>query len=88
MLKICVFIVKNVFIHLNKLNIKILTFHISDIYVGVLSNQNQVASKDYYLGFVSTTVETSNPEAELKPGLDLLEPVSYTHLTLPTIYSV
>jgi Rab GDP dissociation inhibitor len=47
----------------------------SDIYVTVLSNQSQVAAKDYYLAFVSTTVETSNPENELSPALELLEPV-------------
>ena len=36
-----------------------------------------VAAKDYYLGFVSTTVslDSKNPEAELKKGLDLLEPI-------------
>ena len=30
---------------------------------------------------VSTTVETENPEAELKPGLDVLEPIEnkYVH---------
>ncbi|XP_057298194.1 rab GDP dissociation inhibitor beta-like [Hydractinia symbiolongicarpus] len=58
----------------------------SDIYVGVLGNQNQVASKDYYLGFVSTTVETSNPEAELKLGLDLLEPIEHKFVTVKDVF--
>jgi len=34
-----------------------------------------VSSKDFYLALVATTVETGNPAAELKPGLDLLEPI-------------
>lgn len=58
----------------------------SDIYVGVLGNQNQVASKDYYLGFVSTTVETSNPEAELKLGLDLLEPIEHKFVSVKDVF--
>lgn len=32
----------------------------------------QVASKDWHIAMVSTTVETDNPEAEIKPGLDIL----------------
>jgi len=31
-----------------------------------------VAAKGFYLAMVATTVETGNPEAELRPGLDLL----------------
>ena len=61
-------------------------FNVLDIYVGVLSNQNQVASKDYYLGFVSTTVETDNPEAELKPGLDLLEPIEKKFISVKDVF--
>ncbi|XP_031566609.1 rab GDP dissociation inhibitor alpha-like [Actinia tenebrosa] len=44
----------------------------SDIYVAMLSSANSVTAKGFYLAFVTTTVETNNPEAELKPGLDLL----------------
>ncbi|KAK6174818.1 hypothetical protein SNE40_013393 [Patella caerulea] len=44
----------------------------SDIYICVVSHAHQVCSKGYYLAIVSTTVETENPEEELKPGLDLL----------------
>lgn len=58
----------------------------SDIYVAVLSNQNQVASKDYYLGFVSTTVETDNPENELKPGLDLLAPFEKKFVSIKDVF--
>lgn len=44
----------------------------SDIYVSCVSFAHNVAAKNYYLAMVSTTVETGNPEEELKPGLDLL----------------
>ena len=46
-----------------------------DIYVGCVSFAHNVASAGHYVAIVSTTVETSNPEAELKPGLDLLGPI-------------
>jgi len=47
-----------------------------------------VSSKDFYLALVATTVETGNPAAELKPGLDLLEPIrekSVDHSDLPFV---
>ena len=44
----------------------------SDIYVSVVSYTHQVAAKGWFVALVSTTVETANPEAEIKPGLDLL----------------
>lgn len=40
----------------------------SDIYVFSCSASHNVVPKDKWLAFVSTTVETSNPEAELAPG--------------------
>jgi len=58
----------------------------SDIYVAVLSNQNQVAAKNYYLGFVSTTVHTANPEAELSAGLDLLKPIVHKFVSVKDVY--
>lgn len=52
-----------------------------DIYVCVVSFAHNVAPKDYYIAIASTTVETNNPEAELKPGLDLVGPTieKYVH---------
>ncbi|CAG9864502.1 unnamed protein product [Phyllotreta striolata] len=44
----------------------------SDIYVSVVSYTHQVAAKGWFIAMVSTTVETDNPEVEIKPGLDLL----------------
>jgi len=46
-----------------------------DIYVGCVSFAHNVAAEGHYVAIVSTTVETDNPEAELKPGLDLLGPI-------------
>jgi len=46
-----------------------------DIYVSCVSSTHCVSSKGFYLAIVATTVETANPEAELKPGLELLGPI-------------
>ncbi|XP_041460297.1 rab GDP dissociation inhibitor beta-like [Lytechinus variegatus] len=48
----------------------------SDIYVLVLSKTHNVATENWYIALVATTVETSNPEAELEPGLKLLGPIA------------
>ena len=48
----------------------------SDIYVCCVSATHHVASNGWFLAIVSTTVETANPEAEIKPGLDLLGPIA------------
>ncbi|XP_068998665.1 rab GDP dissociation inhibitor beta [Embiotoca jacksoni] len=60
----------------------------SDIYISVVSFTHNVASDGMYIATVSTTVETSNPEKEVQPGLELLEPikqkfVSVTNLLVP-----
>ena len=47
----------------------------SDIYVCAMGQSNMVTPKDWYVALVSTTVETNNPENEIKPGLQLLEPI-------------
>ncbi|XP_015433974.1 PREDICTED: LOW QUALITY PROTEIN: rab GDP dissociation inhibitor beta [Dufourea novaeangliae] len=47
----------------------------SDIYVSLVSHTHQVAAKGWFIAMVSTTVETKNPEIEIKPGLDLLGPI-------------
>lgn len=44
----------------------------SDIYVSLVSNTHQVSAQGWFIAMVSTKVETSNPELEIKPGLDLL----------------
>ncbi|XP_035487070.2 rab GDP dissociation inhibitor beta [Scophthalmus maximus] len=60
----------------------------SDIYISVVSYAHNVASDGMYIATVSTTTETSQPEKEVQPGLDLLEPimqkfVSVSNLLVP-----
>jgi Rab GDP dissociation inhibitor len=40
-----------------------------------MGHTNMVTSKEWYVALVSTTVETNNPENEIKPGLALFEPI-------------
>lgn len=47
----------------------------ADIYVCMISYAHNVAAQGKYVAIVSTTVETSDPEKELKPAVDLLEPI-------------
>ncbi|KAJ8373588.1 hypothetical protein SKAU_G00041680 [Synaphobranchus kaupii] len=46
-----------------------------DIYVCMISYAHNIATQGKYVAIVSTTVETSDPESEIKPALALLEPV-------------
>ncbi|KAM7005795.1 rab GDP dissociation inhibitor beta [Tautogolabrus adspersus] len=47
----------------------------SDVYISVVSYTHSVASDGLYIATVSTTVETNNPEKEIQPALELLEPI-------------
>jgi len=47
----------------------------NDVYISVVSSEHNVAPKGKYIAIVSTTVETSNPQAELAPGLNVLGPI-------------
>uniref|UniRef100_A0A2M4A4X2 Rab GDP dissociation inhibitor n=1 Tax=Anopheles triannulatus TaxID=58253 RepID=A0A2M4A4X2_9DIPT len=58
----------------------------SDIYVSLISSTHQVSAKGWFIGMVSTTVETSNPEAEIKPGLDLLGPIAQKFISVSDYY--
>ncbi|PWN95016.1 rab GTPase activator [Tilletiopsis washingtonensis] len=46
-----------------------------DIYVACLSSAQNICANGLYVAQVSTIVESSTPELELKPGLDLLGPI-------------
>ncbi|CAL5349154.1 unnamed protein product [Camellia sinensis] len=46
-----------------------------NVYLFCCPYAHNVASKGKYTAFVTTEVETDNPEVELKPGIDLLGPV-------------
>merc|ERR1711970_1620203 len=58
----------------------------SDIYVTMVSSTTQVASKGWFIGMVSTTVETDNPEAEIQPGLNLLGPIKQKFLQISDVF--
>uniref|UniRef100_UPI00398E343A rab GDP dissociation inhibitor beta-like n=1 Tax=Pristiophorus japonicus TaxID=55135 RepID=UPI00398E343A len=47
----------------------------SDIYICMISYAHNVAAQGKYIAIISTTVETNDPESEIQPALDLLEPV-------------
>lgn len=57
-----------------------------DIYVCYTSYQQRVCPEGWYVALVSTSVETQNPEAELKPGLDLLGKVEYKAVSVSDVY--
>ncbi|KAM8866878.1 rab GDP dissociation inhibitor beta isoform 1-T1 [Synchiropus picturatus] len=61
----------------------------SDIFISVVSHLHNVSSDGMYIATVSTKIETNNPEKEVQPGLELLEPiiqkfVKVSHLLAPT----
>lgn len=58
----------------------------SDIYVSLISYTHQVSAKGWFIGMVSTTVETDNPENEIKPGLDLLGPIAQKFVSISDYY--
>ncbi|RDD43826.1 Rab GDP dissociation inhibitor beta [Trichoplax sp. H2] len=58
----------------------------SDMYICSVSFTHNVCSKGWYLAIVSTTVETDNAEAELKPALDLLGPIEKKFIAVSDIY--
>lgn len=57
----------------------------SDIYVCCVSYTHQVASNGWFLAIVSTTVETADPQSEIKVGLDLLGPIEQKFVTISDI---
>ena len=58
----------------------------SDMYISVLSGNNQVCPKGKYVAIVGTTVETANPEKELEAGLKLLQPIEQQFITITDSY--
>lgn len=56
-----------------------------DIYVCMISYAHNVAAQGKYIAIVSTTVETNDPEKEIKPALDLLEPIEQKYVLLHLI---
>ncbi|XP_055365197.1 rab GDP dissociation inhibitor alpha isoform X2 [Betta splendens] len=58
----------------------------SDIYISVVSYAQNVASDGMYIATVSTTAETRNPEKEVQPGLELLEPIMQKFVSISSLY--
>jgi len=58
----------------------------NDIYVCCMGQTNMVTPKDWYVALVSTTVETNNPENEIRPGLALLEPIYQKFVSVSDLY--
>ena len=48
---------------------------LADIYVCMISSAHNVAAQGKYIAIASTTVETKEPEKEIRPALELLEPI-------------
>ncbi|KAJ1554817.1 Rab GDP dissociation inhibitor alpha, partial [Nowakowskiella sp. JEL0078] len=57
-----------------------------DIYVAVVSDAHNVCAKGYYVGIVSSVVETDTPEKELEPGLALLGPFLEKFVNISDLY--
>uniref|UniRef100_A0A3Q3JV14 Rab GDP dissociation inhibitor n=1 Tax=Monopterus albus TaxID=43700 RepID=A0A3Q3JV14_MONAL len=58
-----------------------------DIYVCMISFAHNVAAQGKYIAIASTTVETNNPEKEIKPALDLLEPIEQKFVSISNQYA-
>lgn len=53
----------------------------------MISFAHNVAAQGKYIAIVSTTVETSDPEKEIKPALDLLEPIEQKFISISDMYA-
>lgn len=58
-----------------------------DIYVCMISSAHNVAAQGKYIAIVSTTVETANPEQELKVALDMLHPIDQKFVSISDQYA-
>lgn len=52
----------------------------------MVSYEHQICSNGIYVAMVSTTVETSNPEEEIQPAIQLLGPILDMFVSVSTIY--
>ncbi|KAL7422596.1 Rab GDP dissociation inhibitor alpha [Cryptotrichosporon argae] len=59
----------------------------NDIYIAAVSSAHNVAAKDVYIAIVSTIVETSVPEREILPGLQLLGNVVDKFVSITPLYA-
>jgi len=59
----------------------------NDIYIASVSSAHSVAAKDVWIAIVSTIVETSVPEREILPGLQLLGTVVDKFVSITPLYA-
>ncbi|KAK1921046.1 GDP dissociation inhibitor [Papiliotrema laurentii] len=59
----------------------------NDIYIAAVSAAHNVAAKDVWIAMVSTIVETSVPEREILPGLQLLGSVIDKFVSITPLYA-
>ena len=52
----------------------------------MVSSAHAVCSKGLYIAMISTTVETANPELEIRPALDLLGDILEMFVQISTVY--
>ncbi|KAL7668659.1 hypothetical protein ACOME3_009353 [Neoechinorhynchus agilis] len=58
----------------------------NDIYIASVSYSHAVCAKPWFLAIVSTIVETDRPHDELRPGIQLLEPVNKCFYSVCDLY--
>lgn len=59
----------------------------NDIYIAAVSHTHSVAAKGIWIAIVSTIVETSVPERELLPGLQLLGTIHDKFVSITSLYT-
>ena len=59
---------------------------VADMYVFCCSYAHNVAANNKWIAFVSTTVETNSPQAELAPGLALLGPIDEKFVSVVDVH--
>ncbi|KAG8983354.1 Rab GDP dissociation inhibitor alpha [Tulasnella sp. 427] len=59
----------------------------NDIYIAAVSHTHNVAAKGIWIAIVSTIVETSVPERELLPGLQLLGSIHDKFVSISSLYT-
>jgi len=58
----------------------------NDVYIGCVSHAHNVAADGKFIVICSTTVETSNPEAELQVAFDTIGPVMERFIAVEDLY--
>lgn len=52
----------------------------------MVSNAHAVCAKDLYIAIVSATVETANPEQEIKPAIEMLGTIRETFISVSELH--